>query len=144
MTEQNADTTMERKEEGLLGMAAVATGQTFRFGLNILSAPLLLLPGKSRRHARRAVGEFAMAFLVLPREFAQSSERVVDRLAGEDGEKLSLPNAETITERARTFASRMMRTAEEVTAGVVSTSQKVGDAAEQTASKVDEWVQKKA
>ncbi len=145
MTEQNVSATTPSGEgEGVLGAAASATGKAFRITLNILSMPLVILPGKSRRHARRAVGEFAMAILVLPREFATSSERVVERLVGEGGGDVRWPKADEITERARTFANRMMRTAEEFSSGVVSASQKVGDAAEQTASKVDEWVQKKA
>lgn len=145
MTEKNTPvTTTESSGEGLLGMAAEATGKVARVVLNVLSAPLLILPGQSRRHARKAVGEFTMGIMVLPREFANSAERVVDRLVGDGPSEISFPRAEEITERARTFANRMIRTAEEFSAGVVSASQKVGDAAEQTAAKVDDWVQKKA
>jgi len=146
MTEQKTEIvgTGDSAGQGLIGMAAVATGKIFRFSLNVLSLPLLMLPGNSRRHAQKAMGEFAMAILVLPKEFAATSERVVDRLMGEDSSKIAWPRAEEITERARSFASRMMRSAEDFSAGVVSASQKVGDAAEQTASKVDEWVQKKS
>jgi len=148
MSDQNTPVvTTESSGEGLLGAAAEATGKVARLALNVLSLPLLILPGQSRRHARKAVGEFTVGLLVLPREFASSAERVVDRLVGEapseGGGGLQFPRAEEITERARTFANRMIRTAEEFTAGVVSASQKVGDAAEQTAAKVDDWVQKK-
>jgi hypothetical protein len=144
MTEEKSTMQVSEEGGGLLGAAADATGKAFRFSLNMLSMPLLILPGQSRRHARKAMGEFAMSVMVLPKEFANSTERVVERLAGEEPSSIALPRAEEISERARTFANRMIRTAEEFSAGVVSASQKVGDAAEQTASKVDDWVQKKA
>jgi hypothetical protein len=148
MTEQKSPTeemVVKQEGPGLLGSAAEATGKTFRFTLNVLSMPLMILPGQSRRHARKAMGEFAMSVMVLPKEFANSAERVVERLAGEEpGGSMAMPRAEEISDRARSFTNRMIRTAEEFTAGVVNASQKVGDAAEQTASKVDDWVQKKA
>lgn len=144
MTEQNEANVEKANEAGLMGQAAEATGKGARLALNVLSMPLLILPRNSRRHARRAMGEFTMAFMVLPREFAQSSERLVDRLAGEDPGDTGIPSTDEITERARAFADRMMRTAEDITAGVTSTSQRIGDAAEDTASKVDNWVQSKS
>ncbi|NJN65543.1 MAG: hypothetical protein HC884_01940 [Chloroflexaceae bacterium] len=112
MPEKHVSESKEQWEEQIVEMASEAAEKTVRFSLDMLSLPLIAMPEQSRSHARRALGEFAMAFMTLPREIASSAERVVGQVMGEEI-KERIPRSETLSRRARAFTERLTRTVEE-------------------------------
>lgn len=99
-------------EDRMVEMAGEAAENFTRFSLNMMSLPLMALPEKSRDHARRALSEFAIAFVTFPREVAENVEHTMEHMAGEEGaEKMKKPR--NVARRASAFADRLVRTAEE-------------------------------
>lgn len=125
----------EQKTTGTTGTTGTTTGKDWekdvvetagdvaekaaRFSLDVMTLPLSLLPGKSREHANRAFGEFAMAFMSASREFAESAEKFVERVAEskkeakKEAKKEGGPSAEgDVREKAESFSERVAGTAE--------------------------------
>jgi hypothetical protein len=117
------------ERDGLFEIGAAFVGGTARMFLTVASAPLILLPRTSRRRVRRAMAEIARAVVVLPKELAGVSERVVDEIF--TGAPPTLPSAERVGERARAFSERLSRAADEF-----------GQTMGRAAARVDEWVEK--
>lgn len=111
MPEKHVSENKEQWEEQIVEMASEAAEKTVRFSLDMLSLPLVAMPEESRSHARRALGEFAMAFMTFPREVASSAERVMGQVMGEEM-KERIPRSEKLSHRARTFTERLTRTVE--------------------------------
>lgn len=143
MSEQTSVARTER--DGVFEMGAAFVGGAARIGLTIASAPLVLLPRGSRRRVRRAMVEVARAVVVLPKELANVSERVVDDIFTGPAPTLNLPNLpspDRIGERARAFTERLAKAADEFGASVGRAANRAADGVERTAAKVDEWVEK--
>lgn len=130
--------TERRQLDGLFDLSAAFVGTAARVGLQITSAPLILLPPGSRQRVRRAMAEVARAVVAVPGELTAVSERVVDDMFS--GPPPSLPSPEQIGDRARAFTDRLGRAAEEFGASVGRATNRAADQAERTAAKVDEWV----
>lgn len=116
--EKHEETTSSHPEweERMVDMAGEAAENFTRFSLNIMSLPLMALPGKSREHARRALSEFAIAFMTFPREIAENVEQTMEHMAGEEGtERMQKPR--NVARRASALADRLVRTAEEFSTG---------------------------
>lgn len=133
---------MSDKPDGLFEYGATLVGTAARIGLNIASIPLTLLPTGSRRRVRRAMAEVARAVVVLPKELAGVSERVVDEVFTGAPMTLSFPSPEKVGERARAFTERLSKAAEEFGASVSKATSRAADEVEKAAAKVDEWVEK--
>ncbi|MBP1464618.1 hypothetical protein EYB53_002740 [Candidatus Chloroploca sp. M-50] len=143
MSEQTSVVRTER--DGVFEMGAAFVGAAARIGLTIASAPLVLLPRGSRRRVRRAMVEVARAVVVLPKELANVSERVVDDIFTGPAPTFNLPNLpspDRIGERARAFTERLAKAADEFGASVGRAANRAADGVERTAAKVDEWVEK--
>jgi hypothetical protein len=135
------------ERDGLFEIGAAFVGGAARLGLTVASAPLILLPKASRRRVRRAMAEVARAVVVLPKELANVSERVVDDIfsGNSSGPSMpSMPSAERLGERARAFSERLSRAAEEFGGAVGRVAERTADEVERSAAKVDEWVEKPA
>ncbi|NCC35884.1 MAG: hypothetical protein EOM24_28295, partial [Chloroflexia bacterium] len=137
MSEQTSVARTER--DGVFEMGAAFVGGAARIGLTIASAPLVLLPRGSRRRVRRAMVEVARAVVVLPKELANVSERVVDDIFTGPAPTLNLPNLpspDRIGERARAFTERLAKAADEFGASVGRAANRAADGVERTAAKV--------
>jgi hypothetical protein len=130
------------ERDGLFELGAAFVGGAARIGLTIASAPLVLLPRDSRRRVRRAMVEVARAVIVLPKELANVSERVVDDIFTGPAPTLNLPSPERVGERARAFTERLARAADEFGSSMSRASGRAADQVEKAAAKVDEWVEK--
>ena len=128
------------EREGLFELGATFVGSAARIGLSLASAPLILLPVGSRRRVRRAMAEVARAVVVLPKELANVSERVVDDVFS--GAPMNLPSPERVGERARAFTERLSRAADEFGTSVGRATNRAADEVERAAARVDEWVEK--
>ncbi len=140
MSDKANTTRVER--DGLFELGAAFVGGAARIGLTIASVPLVLLPRSSRHRVRRAMAEVARAVVVLPKELAGVSERVVDEIFAGPPPTLNLPSPERVGERARAFTDRLSRAAEELGASVNRATARAADSAERAVAKVDEWVEK--
>jgi hypothetical protein len=130
------------ERNGLFEIGAALVGSTARIGLTVASAPLVLLPTGARRRVRRAIAEVARAVVVLPKELASVSERVVDEIFTGAEPTLTLPSTDQIGERARAFTDRLARAADEFGISVGRAANQAADGVERTAARVDEWVEK--
>lgn len=128
------------ERDGLFELGAALVGSAARIGLTVASAPLILLPRGSRRRVRRAMAEVARAVVVLPKELAGVSERVVDEIF--TGAPMNLPSPERVGERARAFTERLSRAADEFGTSVGRATNRAADEVERAAARVDEWVEK--
>lgn len=141
MSDKGSITRGER--DGLFEIGAAFVGGAARLGLTVVSAPLVLLPRGSRRRVRRAMAEVARAVVVLPKELAGVSERVVDEIfTGATPTMPTLPSPVDVSARARAFTERLARAAEEFGMSVNRATTQAADGVERAASKVDEWVEK--
>jgi hypothetical protein len=131
-----------QERDGLFEIGAAFVGGAARIGLTVASAPLILLPRDARRRVRRAMAEVARAVVVLPKELAGVSERVVDEIFTGGEPKVNLPSADRIGERARAFTERLSRAADEFGSSVGQAVERTADDAERAAARVDEWVEK--
>lgn len=105
--------------DGLFELAAVAFGGAARVGLALASMPLVTLPVSERQRVRQAMGEMAMAIVSVPRELADLTVRVVDRVYEDDDKGMPrVPSAEEVVSGARSFTQRLSRAAEEFSATV--------------------------
>jgi hypothetical protein len=130
------------ERDGVFEIGAAFVGGAARVGLTAASAPLILLPRGARRRVRRALAEVARAIVVLPKELASVSERVVDEIFTGAEPTLNLPTTEQIGERARAFTDRLARAADEFGISVGRAANQAADGVERTAARVDEWVEK--
>lgn len=108
-------TTDKDWEKDVVEIAGDVAEKAARFSLDVMTLPLSLLPGKSREHANRAFGEFAMAFMTASREFAESAEKFVERVAEskKEAKEEGGPSAEgDVREKAESFSERVAGTAE--------------------------------
>lgn len=128
------------ERDGLFEIGAAFVGGGARLFLTVASAPLILLPRASRRRVRRAMAEVARAVVVLPKELAGVSERVVDEIF--TGAPTTLPSPERVGERARAFSERLARAADEFGHSVGRATERAADEVERAAARVDEWVEK--
>lgn len=128
------------ERDGLFEIGAAFVGGTARMFLTVASAPLILLPRTSRRRVRRAMAEIARAVVVLPKELAGVSERVVDEIF--TGAPPTLPSPERVGERARAFSERLSRAADEFGQSMGRVADRAADEVERAAARVDEWVEK--
>lgn len=142
MSDTGTTTVTRTEREGLFELTAVLVGGLTRVGLSIAAIPLILLPKNSRRRARRAMAEFALAAVALPKELTAVSERVVDDLFAGTPSTPSLPSPQQLTDRARAFTERLARAADEFGASVGRAAGRAADQVERTAAKVDEWVER--
>ncbi|MFV9503241.1 MAG: hypothetical protein AB4911_01610 [Oscillochloridaceae bacterium umkhey_bin13] len=141
MSDKATGTRDER--DGLFEIGAAFVGGAARLGLTVVSVPLVLLPRGSRRRVRRAMAEVARAVVVLPKELAVVSERVVDEIfTGTTPTMPDMPSPRQLGERARAFTERLSRAAEEFGTSVNRATTRAADEVERAASKVDEWVEK--
>lgn len=138
MSDNGSTTRVER--DGLFELGAAFVGGAARIGLTVASAPLILLPRASRRRVRRAMAEVARAVVVLPKELAGVSERVVDDIF--TGAPMTLPSPERVGERARAFTERLSKAADEFGASMSRATSRAADEVERAAARVDEWVEK--
>lgn len=132
------------ERNGLFGIGAALVGGTVRLGLTAVSAPLILLPGGTRRHVRRAMAEAARAVIAIPQEISNVSERVVDDIFSGSEANINLPSTEQIGERARAFTERLARAADEFGTSIGRVANRAADEVERTAARVDEWIEKPA
>jgi hypothetical protein len=132
--------TPKSERDGLFELGAAFVGGAARVGLSLASVPLILLPSGSRRRVRRAMAEVARAVVVLPKELASVSERVVDEVF--TGAPMSFPSPERVGERARAFTERLSKAADEFGASVGRATTRAADEVERAAARVDEWVEK--
>jgi hypothetical protein len=130
------------ESDGLFEIFGAFVGATARMGLTVASAPLILLPRRSRRRVRRAMAELARAVVALPRELADVSVRVVDDLYAAGDPSVNIPSREDIGRRARGFTERLARAADEFGDSVERASRRAANETERAAAKVDEWVEK--
>ncbi len=130
------------ERDGLFEIAAAFVGGTARMFLTVASAPLILLPRASRRRVRRAMAEIARAVVVLPKELANVSERVVDDIFTGAPVNVSLPSADAVGARARAFSERLSRAADEFGSSVGRVAGRAADEVERSAARVDEWVER--
>jgi hypothetical protein len=130
------------ERDGLFEIGAAFVGGGARLFLTVASAPLILLPRGSRRRVRRAMAEVARAVVVLPKELAGVSERVVDEIFSGTATTPTLPSPERVGERARAFTERLARAADEFGQSVGRAAERAADEVERTAARVDEWVEK--
>lgn len=132
--------------DGLFELAAAIVGGATHLVLTLASLPLVLLPRPARRRVRRAMAEVARAIVVLPKELADVSVRVVDEYyastANTTTPNFELPKVEDLTEGARRFTDRLARAAEEFGASMRRVSDRAAENVDQAAAKVDEWVEK--
>ncbi len=143
MSDTGTTTITRTDREGLFELTAVLVGGLTRVGLSIAAIPLILLPKNSRRRARRAMAEFALAAVALPKELTAVSERVVDDLfSGTGVSGPSLPSPQQLTDRARAFTERLARATDEFGASLGRAAGRAADQVERTAAKVDEWVER--
>ncbi|MBX0330787.1 hypothetical protein K2Z83_24320 [Oscillochloris sp. ZM17-4] len=132
------------ERDGLFGIGASLVSGTIRLSLTAASAPLIILPGETRRRVRRAMAEGARAIIAIPQEISNVSERVVDDIFSGAEPTLNLPSTEQIGERARAFTERLARAADEFGTSVGRIAGRAADGAERTAARVDEWIEKPA
>ncbi len=130
------------ERDGLLGVGAALVGGTVRLGLTVVSAPLDLLPGETRRRVRTAIAEAARAMIAIPTEISNASERIVDDIFSGAEPSLNLPSVDLFGERARAFTARLARAADEFSTGIGRVANQAVDEVERTAARVDEWVEK--
>lgn len=111
---------MSEYKEGLFELAAVAFGGTMKVGLAVASMTLVTLPANERQRVRKAMGELAMSILSVPKELADMTERVVDRVFEEEvaGGMPRIPSAEQVVSGAREFTQRLAKAADNFTASV--------------------------
>lgn len=138
MSEQS---TGRRELDGLFELTASFVGAAARIGLQIASAPLILLPRASRRRARRALAELARAVVALPRELTDVSVRVVDEIFTGEPTRVNLPSPERVGERAKAFSERLARAAEEFGTSMGRAVDRAADDVERATARVDEWVE---
>jgi hypothetical protein len=125
-----------RENDALFGLAARAVGSAASIGLTLASAPLVLLPAKSRAHVRKAMGELALGAVALPRGVSNAVENLVDDIwADADAPGSDVP----LSDRARNFARRVSDAAEDVNAALGNFARRAGDAIEDAAADVDAW-----
>lgn len=133
------------ERDGLFEIGAAFVGGAARMFLTVASAPLILLPRASRRRVRRAMAEVARAVVVLPKELANVSERVVDDIFTGAPASMSMPNmpsADVVGARARAFSERLARAADELGTSVGRAAERAADDVERSAARVDEWVER--
>jgi hypothetical protein len=106
------------ERDGLSELGATFVGSAVRLGLTVASAPLILLPKGARRRARRTMAEVARAMVILPKELAGVSERLVDEIFGVGEPTPTVPSTERSGERGRPFTERLARAADELAASV--------------------------
>ncbi len=111
---------MSEYKDGLFELAAVAVGGAAKVGLAVASMALVTLPSNERQRVRKAMGELAMSILSVPKELADLSERVVDRVFEEEttGGVPRVPSAEQVVSGAREFTKRLAQAADNFTASV--------------------------
>lgn len=138
MTEQNVQGQSPARRGGdrLFEQAAGLVGDVTRIGLDVVTAPLVVLPTHTRHRVRRALGEVALAVLSIPREVSNISDRFLDRIYEGSGS-----GGETLTERARDFTDRLSRAAEDFSSTVRTATERTGGAVERASERVDEWVE---
>jgi len=127
---------------GLFGLITGLAGGVVRFGLTLISVPLVVLPRQSRRRVRRAIAEMVRAVVALPRELGNLSVRVVDDIFDGSGNGGATIGIDEIGERARNFTDRLVRAADDLTGTVGRAAKGAVDNAEKAAAKVDQWVEK--
>jgi hypothetical protein len=127
----------ERHEnDALFGLAARAVGSAASIGLTLASAPLVLLPARSRAHVRKAMAELALGAVALPRGVSNAVENLVDDIWANENAGLSdVP----LSERARNFARRVADAADDVNAALGNVARRAGDAVEDASADVDAW-----
>ncbi len=135
MTEQASQVNISKLAVGLVGNVT-------RVALTVVSVPLVVLPQESRQRVRKAVADASLAIVALPRELSDMGEKLVEQAYEGKIEAPQLPRVEEVTDRVRNFTERMGRAAQEFTSSVANATSRAGDAVEQTAARVDEWVEK--
>lgn len=119
MAEEQKETTKDWEKE-VVEIAGNVAQKVARLSLHAMTFPISLLPGKSREHATRAFGEFAMAFMTASREIADSVEKFADRVAAARAEgeracgKKDPSTQSDVRDKASSFSERVAGTAEEV------------------------------
>jgi hypothetical protein len=142
MSQYEEGSILRGERDGLFEIGAAFVGGTARMFLTVASAPLILLPRGSRRRVRRAMAEVARAVVVLPKELANVSERVVDDIFTGAPASVSMPSADVVGARARAFSERLSRAADEFGTSVSRAADRAADEVERGAARVDEWVER--
>lgn len=111
---------MSEYKDGLFELTAVAFGGAAKVGLAVASMALVTLPANERQRVRKAMGELAMSILSVPKELADLTERVVDRVFEEEitGAVPRVPSAEQVVSGARELTKRLTQAADKFTASV--------------------------
>jgi len=144
MTSYEEGSIVRGERDGLFEIGAAFVGGGARLFLTVAAAPLILLPRASRRRVRRAMAEIARAVVVLPKELAGVSERVVDDIftGAPMNMNMSMPSADVVGTRARAFSERLSRAADELGSTVGRVADRAADQVERGAARVDEWVER--